>query len=93
MLKQLANYLRTTCGENTKETKDTTNLTLTKNEFVTKILLEKDGQALLNLLESGEHKICESMELIHGYKEKEQTYFNIPGWNNLIAHLKIVNSV
>jgi len=75
----------------TAETEDSVALHLTKDEFRMKMLKEPDGQSLLVLLEDGEHKICERMGLCRGYIENETIYIDVPGWVNLLAHLRIVN--
>lgn len=90
-MKDFLDDLRSTI-ENTEETAESINLTLTKEQFISKMLEEKDGVALLNCLED-ENKIAERMGLIHGYVKESITYFDIPRWNNLIAHLRIVNGV
>ena len=77
----------------TEENAESTNLTLTKAEFMAKMLKEKDGWALLHLLEIGEWKVVENLGLIIGYIKDSQVYFNVPRWNNLVEHLRIVNSV
>jgi hypothetical protein len=79
--------------EDCSETEESISLTLTKQEFMEKMLKEEKGQALLDLLESGESTVCERMGLITGYIKDGQVYFDIPGWNNLVAHLKIVESI
>lgn len=77
----------------TEETAETKNLHLTKQQFMDKVLKEKDGWALLDCLEGGEHRIAERLGLINGYHQNGEIYFDIPEWNNLIAHLRIVNSI
>jgi hypothetical protein len=76
-----------------QETEETSLLHLEKNAFVTKMLKEPDGQQLLDLLQSGEWKICERMGLCNGYIQNDVAYIDVPGWKNLLAHLRIVNSV
>ena len=58
-----------------------------------KMLKEKDGWALLDLLEIGEWRVVENLGLVNGYIKEGVVYFNIPRWNNLVEHLRIVNSV
>ena len=77
----------------TEETYESTNLCLTKEQFCSKMLVEKDGQALLDLLEMGEWRVAEHLGLIKGYHKENQTCFDVPRWNNLVQHLRIVNSV
>lgn len=77
----------------TDETSETTNLHLTRDEFASRMLQEKDGQALLDLLEMGEWRICERMGLTNAYYEGSTAYIDVPRWNNLVTHLRIVNSV
>lgn len=78
-----------------RDTKNTesVNLTLAKPEFMTKMLKEKDGWVLMDCLEFGEWKVAERLGLINGYIKDGQPYFDIPRWNNLVEHLRIVNSV
>ena len=77
----------------TKETEETTNLHLTKDEFEARMLKEPDGVQLLELLSSGEGNVCQRMGLTNGYIKDGKVYIDVPGWNNLLAHLRIVNSV
>lgn len=77
----------------TGETPDTENLHLTREEFMARMLREKDGQALLDLMESGEWRVCERMGLTNAYYDDGVPYIDVPRWNNLVAHLKIVHSV
>lgn len=92
MVRNLRNFAAKGLGT-TEETAETTNLHLTKAEFMDKMLKEKDGWALMDCLESGESAVAERLGLIHGYHEGTEIYFDIPQWNNLVAHLRIVNSV
>lgn len=77
----------------TEENAESTNLTLTKPEFMAKMLKEKNGWALMDCLEFGEWKVAERLGLIIGYIKDGQPYFDVPRWNNLVEHLRIVNSV
>lgn len=77
----------------TDETAETTNLHLTRDEFMARMLQEKDGQALLDLMEMGEWRICERMGLSNAYYEGSTAYIDVPRWNNLVTHLRIVNGV
>lgn len=79
--------------ENVEETPETRSLHLTRDEFMSRILLEKDGQALLDLMETGEWRVCERLGLTNAYYEGGVAYIDVPRWNNLVAHLRIVNSV
>jgi hypothetical protein len=65
-------------------------LQLTREQFTEKLLEESDGESLLILLDRGEWRICERMGLCEGYRTNT---VSIPGWNNLVAHLRIVDSV
>lgn len=76
-----------------EESAESQNLTLTKEEFFLKMMLEEKGIELLDLLESGEWRVAERMGLINGYIKDGEPYFDIPRWKNLVAHLRIVNSV
>jgi hypothetical protein len=78
--------------ENTQEGSDTTDLHLTKQEFMDRMLREKDGRALLDLMEDGEWRVCERLGLTRAYYDGV-AYIDVPRWNNLLAHLRIVNSV
>ena len=77
----------------TDETPETSNLHLTREEFMDKMKAEKDGWRLLDLLESGEWRVAERLGLIRGYREGDKIYFDVPRWNNLVEHLRIVDSV
>lgn len=91
---QAEKTLRDACCEGgITENDDSSMLHLTKDELMAKMYKEKDGHELLELLESGESRIVERMGLCHGYIKEGQVVFDIPGWNNLVAHLRIVNSV
>lgn len=79
--------------QDTAETEETSLLTLSQADFMTKMLEEPDGQALLDLMESGEWRICERMGLCTGYLKEGKPFIDVPGWKNLVAHLRIVNSV
>jgi hypothetical protein len=71
-----------------------TNLTLTKEEFLNSMLCEPDGLAMLDLLEAGEWRVCERLGLVRGYRdEHDDVCFDVPSWDALVAHLRIVNSV
>lgn len=91
-LKKLANDFRDSIAPS-EETADSIDLLLTKAEFMGKMLKEKDGRALLDLLEMGECNVVENLGLLHGYIEKGVVYFDCPRWNSLLTHLRIVNSV
>lgn len=79
--------------ENVGETPDTTGLHLTKKQFMERMLQEKDGQPLLDLMEDGEWRVCERLGLTNAYHDGGNAYIDVPRWNNLIAHLRIVHSV
>lgn len=79
--------------ESVEETPETRSLHLTREEFMARMLLESDGQGLLDLMESGEWRVCERLGLTSAYYEGKVAYIDVPRWNNLIAHLRIVNSV
>ena len=81
------------CGEDLEETSETIGLKLTKAEFMVKMREEVDGDALLDLLESGEHRVCERLGLCNAYIEHVTVYFDVPRWKALVAHLRIVNSI
>lgn len=85
--------LRATSGENVQESESTQNLHLTHQQFKDKMLEQADGWPLLDLLESGEWRICERMGLCNGYIKDGVAYIDVPRWNNLVAHLRIVNSI
>lgn len=81
------------CGSPLEETDETTNLHLTRDEFAARMRQMPDGDSLLNLLEDGEWRVCERMGLCHGYYVNNVPYIDVPGWVNLVAHLRIVHSV
>ena len=76
-----------------KETPETTNLHLTRQQFLDRMLIEKDGQALIDLMVAGEWKVCERLGLTKSYRDGGVNYIDVPRWNNLLAHLQIVHSV
>lgn len=80
-------------GQPIEETEETSNLHLTRDDFATRMRQESDGQEFLNLMEAGEWRICERMGLCNAYYEDGVAYIDVPGWNNLVAHLRIVNGV
>lgn len=92
-MKEFLDNLRALTGESTQENTESKNLTLTKEQFMGKMLLEEDGVGLLDLLESGEWRVVERMGMINGYVKDGKPYFDVPRWNNLVAHLRIVNSI
>jgi hypothetical protein len=79
-------------GQPVEESEESSILHLTRDEFMVKMLQEDNGQALLDLMEMGEWRICERMGLCNAYIEGSTAYIDVPGWNNLVAHLQIVNS-
>ena len=91
-IKNFAEHLRKQIG-GTDETPDTTGLHLTRDEFVVKMLEERDGQRLLDLMESGEWRVCERLGLTNAYLGDGGAYIDVPRWNNLVSHLRIVASV
>jgi len=80
-------------GRPIEETEESTNLHLTRDDFATRMRREADGQELLDLMEAGEWRICERMGLCNAYYQDNIPYIDVPGWNNLVAHLRIVNGV
>lgn len=79
---------------NTNESAETTNLHLPRDEFMARMLREKDGQALLDLMEDGEWRVCERMGLTNAYYGPDGVpYIDVPRWKNLVAHLSICHSV
>lgn len=96
-IKNFAEHLRKMIG-GTDETSETTDLHLTRKEFMERMLLERmllegDGQALLDLMENGEWKVCERLGLTNAYVHEGVAYIDVPRWNNLVTHLRVVNSV
>ena len=80
-------------GDDLGVTADSTDLHLTRNEFMQRMLREVDGQQLLDLMEDGECRVCERFGLSNAYVEEGVIYIDVPRWNNLLQHLRIVNSV
>ena len=72
---------------------DSTDLHLTRDEFMQRMLREVDGQQLLDLMEKGECWVCERFGLCDAYYKDGVAYIDVPRWNNLLQHLRIVNSV
>jgi len=91
-IKAFAEGLRKMIG-GTDETPETTELHLTREEFMERMLREPDGQRLLDLMEDGEWKVCERLGLTNAYYHEGVPYIDVPRWNNLVSHLKIVSSV
>jgi hypothetical protein len=80
-------------GHEIVETPETTDLHLTREQFMEKMLKEKDGQALLDLLER-EYAICEKLKLTNAYYgDNNVAFIDVPKWNTLVAHLSVLNSV
>jgi len=78
---------------NSQETAESTDLKLSQAEFIERMIREEDGQSLLDLMEVGEWRVCERMGLTFGYMQGSTAYIDVPRWNNLVAHLRMVNSV
>lgn len=76
-----------------QDTEKSVDLHLSKEQFMEKMQKEPDGWELMDLLEIGESAICERMGLIKGYSKDGTVCFDVPRWNNLLAHLRIVNSI
>lgn len=91
-IKNFAEHLRKMIG-GTDETPETTDLHLTRSDFMEKMLLEVDGQSLLDLMEAGEWRVCERLGLTNAYDQDGVAYIDVPRWNNLVTHLRVVNSV
>jgi hypothetical protein len=91
--REILDKVRSRCGQNTDETAETTNLHLSRDEFMQKMLQEENGEQLLDLLESGEWRICERHGLSNAYISDGVAYIDVPRWNNLVSHLKIVNEI
>lgn len=79
--------------EDTGETSDTSDLHLTREEFMARMLLEPNGQDFLDLMEDGEWRVCERMRLTKAYYSEGVAYIDVPRWKNLVAHLKICHQV
>lgn len=78
---------------NIQETADSLDLKLTQADFIERMNREEDGQSLLDLMEVGEWRVCERLGLTFGYMQGSTAYIDVPRWNNLVAHLRMVNSV
>ena len=92
-LEKTTNSLRDALFGETEETAASTDLHLTRDEFMERMRREEDGQQLLDLMESGEWTVCERLGLSKAYYEESVAYIDVPRWNNLLQHLRIVNSV
>ena len=92
-LEKTTNSLRDALFGETEETADSTDLHLTRDDFMKRMLRNKDGQQLLDLMELGECWVCERLGLCDAYYEDGVPYIDVPRWNNLVKHLRIVNSV
>ena len=95
MSDEIRNFAESLRGriESVAETSETVDLHLTRQEFMGRMLLEGDGQALLDLMEDGEWRVCERLGLTNAYYDGGTAYIDVPRWNNLLAHLRIVLSV
>lgn len=89
---KLANLLRSRL-EDTGEGPETSDLHLTREEFMARMLLETDGQAYLDLMEDGEWKVCERLGLTNAQYKDGVACIDVPRWKNLVAHLKICHQV
>lgn len=89
----VANKLRDALFGETEETDDSTDLHLTRDEFMSRMYREKDGHELLTLMTQGEWRICERLDLCNAYYDDGTAYIDVKRWNNLLMHLRIVNSV
>ena len=89
---KLAEGLRSQITD-TSESPETTNLHLTREGFIALMLHERDGRALLDLMEKGEWRVCERMGLTNAYNMDGVSYIDVPRWNNLVAHLRIVSGI
>jgi hypothetical protein len=78
---------------NVQETADSLDLKLTQADFIERMNREEDGQSLLDLMEVGEWRVCERLGLTFGYMQGSTAYIDVPRWNNLVEHLRMVNSV
>ena len=87
-IKGLAEIIRGAIADTQDEA--TTNLRLSPDEFVKKMYLEHDGEALLELMASGEISVCERLGLV-STDEVNEGVIIVPRWGNLVAHLRIVN--
>jgi hypothetical protein len=91
-IKNFAEILRKQIG-GTDETAETVDLHLTREEFMARMLLEADGQSLLDIMEDGEWRVCERLGLTNAYFSEGTAYIDVPRWNNLVSHLRIFRSV
>lgn len=71
------------------EDNTTTDLRMSIEDFTRKLIELPDGKELAKLLMEGELKIAVRMGLIN----VEPDGYHIPRWNNLIEHLRILQSV
>lgn len=80
--------IRKAAGGRTDEESDTVDLHLSREEFMAKMLEEKDGQRLLDLLEDGEWRVVERMGLCQSVEKEGYYWFDVPRWNNLVSYLR-----
>ena len=92
-LTKICETIRQFANPDLQESPESLDLVLTKDEFEQLMRRESDGEELLGLLEKGESSIVERMGLCHGSILNGAVVFNVPRWNNLVAHLRIVNNV
>jgi len=67
-----------------------TNLTLTKQALIDKVLENEDGQAYLNVMML-EAPILIRQQLFVGYIEDGQVLFDIPDWDMFIMSVDVFN--
>lgn len=85
--------IRKAAGGQTNEDVRTTNLEFNSDQFNFAMLMEEDGESLLNLLHDGEWAVVVRMGLCTIYERDGVRLIHIPRWNNFISHLRIVASV
>jgi hypothetical protein len=89
-LSEFADKVRKLLNEDTEETPETTNLEMSPQQLLDAIADEANGPALRQFFLDGEWRICVRMGLISGV---EAGKLKIPGWKNLMAHLRVTYSV
>ena len=94
--KQLLEFAAEANNINLDAKEDEINLRLTHNEFKVKMISdqgEKLAWELMDLMESGEWRICERLGLCNGYYKEGTRFIDVPNWKRLVGHLILVNSV
>lgn len=90
-MKDFFDLLRKQSGGNVQEDCRTTDLEFNEGGFIFAMLMEDDGERLLELLAHGEWEVVARMGLCTFQDDGRKVL--IPRWNNFLSHLRIVADV